>query len=84
MSVSAIVLRNHVEIKNIDEEEEEQEETQRQNFGLSRIALKWPFFISRVLFSPQSPTSELRDRQLCRVVVTSLHATLLISTCSLC
>jgi len=44
MSVSAIVLRNHVEIKNIDEEEEEQEETQRQNFGLSRIALKWPVF----------------------------------------
>ena len=26
------------------------------------------FFISRVLFSPPSPTSELRDRQLCGVV----------------
>ena len=30
-------------------------------------------FISRVLFSPPSPTSELRDRQLCGVVVKRLQ-----------
>jgi len=50
MSVSAIVLRNHVEIKNIDEEEEEQEETQRQNFGLSRIALSGRFSFRECFF----------------------------------
>jgi len=31
------------------------------------------FFISRVLFSPPSPTSELRDRQLYGVVVNRLQ-----------
>ena len=31
------------------------------------------FFISRVLFSPPSPTSELRDCQLCGVVVNRLQ-----------
>ena len=31
------------------------------------------FFISRVLSSPPSPTSELRDRQLCGVVVNRLQ-----------
>jgi len=31
------------------------------------------FFISRVLFSPPSPTSELHDRQLCGVIVNCLQ-----------
>jgi len=31
------------------------------------------FFISRVLLSPPSPTSELRDRQLCGVVANRLQ-----------
>ena len=30
-------------------------------------------FISRVLFSPPSPTSELRDHQMCGVVVNRLQ-----------
>ena len=33
----------------------------------------YSFFISRVLFSPPSPASELRDRQLCGVVVNRLQ-----------
>ena len=40
---------------------------------LSVTSLCSTFFISRVLFSPPSPTSELRDRQLCGVVVNRLE-----------
>ena len=34
---------------------------------------RYQIFISRVLFSPPSPTSELHDRQLCGVVVNRLQ-----------
>ena len=37
-------------------------------------------FISRVLFSPPSPTSELRDRQLCGVVVNRLQIVIMDTT----